>query len=86
MGPTTLSSPCAVTVQSYPTPTAEDLTVFYIPDHSVWQETSARMQTAGFRQVTAFNPYWELHGRTFQDRDGYLIVLQNAESPTRLNR
>jgi len=23
-------------------------------------------------------PYWDAHGRTFEDLDGYRVVLQNA--------
>ena len=30
-----------------------------------------------FLRVTAFNPYWEVNGVTFVDRDGYRTVLQN---------
>ena len=33
---------------------------------------------AGFEPVTAFNPYWERDGLTFEDPDGYRVVLQNA--------
>jgi hypothetical protein len=36
------------------------------------------MLAAGFEQVTAFNPYWDAAGRTFADRDGYRIVLQQG--------
>lgn len=38
----------------------------------------ARMLDAGFREVESFNPYWQRHGRTFEDPDGYRTVLQNA--------
>ncbi|HSP15211.1 MAG TPA: VOC family protein [Thermoanaerobaculia bacterium] len=62
-----------------PAPTVEDLAVFYIPLAAEWQAACARMLAAGFRQVTAFNPYWEARGRTFEDRDGYRIVLEQAE-------
>lgn len=62
-----------------PTPTAEDLVVFYIPMSAEWQSTCANLLAAGFRQVAAFNPYWDVRGRTYEDRDGYRIVLQNAE-------
>jgi hypothetical protein len=34
---------------------------------------------AGFRRVAPFNPYWEVRGRTYEDADGYRIVLQQAE-------
>jgi hypothetical protein len=63
-----------------PSPTVEDLTVFYIPDCSIWQDACTRMKSAGFVQIAAFNPYWDLQGCTFRDSDGYRIVLQNAES------
>jgi hypothetical protein len=29
----------------------------------------------------AFNPYWDRSGRTFEDPDGYRVVLQNAPYP-----
>lgn len=61
-----------------PSPTAEDLAVFYIEASPEWQSACARMLAAGFKQVTSFNPYWEQSGRTFEDVDGYRIVLQNA--------
>ena len=62
-----------------PTPTQEDLAVFYIPEMSKWENACANMVTAGFKQVRSLNPYWELQGRTFEDEDGYRIVLQKAE-------
>lgn len=60
-----------------PRPTEEDLLVLYIPDESEWERACARMAEAGFIRVRSFNPYWELRGRTYEDRDGYRIVLQN---------
>ena len=62
-----------------PSPTAEDLTVFYIPANSVWEGTCANMLSAGFKQVASLNPYWDARGRTYLDHDGYRVVLQNAE-------
>jgi catechol 2,3-dioxygenase-like lactoylglutathione lyase family enzyme len=64
---------------SAPTPTNEDLVVFYVPDVTAWQAACAAMMAAGFKQVTSFNPYWEVQGRTFVDPDGYRVVLQNSE-------
>src|ERR1700741_5310712 len=60
-----------------PTPTHQDLCVFYIPTRSMWLEPCTKMQTAGFKQVASFNPYWDVRGRTYEDHDGYRIVLQN---------
>ena len=57
-----------------PSPTSEDLLVLYIPT-----EACARMSAAGFKPVASFNPYWEIRGRTYEDSDGYRIVLQQAE-------
>jgi hypothetical protein len=37
------------------------------------------MLSAGFNRVASFNPYWNLRGQTFEDPDGYRIVMQNAE-------
>lgn len=62
-----------------PAPTAEDLTVFYIPVATEWQAKCGRMSAAGFKHVASFNPYWEQQGRTYEDPDGYRIVLQQAE-------
>lgn len=61
-----------------PTPTVEDLAVFYMPDLAQWQAACARMEAAGFKPVMSFNPYWDVRGRSFEDFDGYRVVLQNA--------
>jgi hypothetical protein len=36
------------------------------------------MQAAGYQATASFNPYWDRVGRTFEDPDGYRVVLQNA--------
>jgi len=59
-----------------PAPTPEDLVVFYLPEPAEWQIACSNMLAAGFREVASFNPYWEDRGRTFEDPDGYRIVLQ----------
>jgi len=61
-----------------PAPTPEDLLVFYFPDPEAWQKTCAALTEAGFREVEAFNPYWRRSGRTFEDPDGYRVVIQRA--------
>lgn len=62
-----------------PTPTVEDLIVFYVPGVSEWEAMCASMVAAGFEHVVAFNPYWEARGRTYADSDGYRVVLERAE-------
>jgi catechol 2,3-dioxygenase-like lactoylglutathione lyase family enzyme len=59
-------------------PTQDNLLVFYIPDEAAWNAAVARMEKAGYNSVRAFNPYWDKRGRTFEDPDGYRVVLQNA--------
>ena len=61
-----------------PQPTAEDLVVFYVPAPDEWTSLCATMLAAGFEAVASLNPYWDARGRTFQDPDGYRVVLQNA--------
>jgi catechol 2,3-dioxygenase-like lactoylglutathione lyase family enzyme len=61
-----------------PTPTPEDLLVFYLPDESAWRARCQAVLDAGFVEVESFNPYWSERGRTFEDRDGYRVVLQCA--------
>jgi len=59
-------------------PTADNLLIFYLPDAADWRATVQRMRDAGFAPVSSFNPYWDQNGVTFEDPDGYRIVLQNA--------
>lgn len=60
-----------------PLSTPDDLVVFYIADQSEWRSRCEAMVSAGFQKVTSFNPYWDVNGKTFQDLDGYRIVIQN---------
>lgn len=62
-------------------PTEEHLLVFYIPDRDEWEVTCTRMTAAGFRGVTSCNPYWDIQGKTFEDLDGYRVVLQHSAFP-----
>lgn len=59
-------------------PTEDNLLVFYVPAVSQWQRALDRMEQHGYRPVKAFNAYWDQHGKTFADPDGYRVVLQNA--------
>jgi catechol 2,3-dioxygenase-like lactoylglutathione lyase family enzyme len=62
-------------------PTQDHLLVFYLPDHGAWQAAIERMRAAGYEPVPSFNPYWDRLGQTFEDPDGYRVVLQNAAWP-----
>jgi catechol 2,3-dioxygenase-like lactoylglutathione lyase family enzyme len=59
-------------------PTAEDLLVFYLPDRIEWEQAVQRMIDRGYSPTASYNPYWDVNGKTFEDPDGYRIVLQNA--------
>lgn len=59
-------------------PTQDNLLVFYLPDHEAWKAVIERMRTNGFSPVPSFNSYWDRRGVTFEDPDGYRVVLQNA--------
>ncbi|WLP54021.1 VOC family protein [Agrobacterium fabrum] len=59
-------------------PTMDNLLVFYLPDDAVFELAVTRMQEAGFMPVVSYNRYWDEKGFTFEDPDGYRIVLQNS--------
>ena len=59
-------------------PTRDHLLVFYVSNRDEWEAGCAQMISAGFREVPSYNPYWDVQGRTFEDIDGYRVVLQNA--------
>jgi len=62
-------------------PTQDNLLIFYLPDQDAYAKAVAQMETAGFAAVTSFNPYWDRCGKTFEDPDGYRVVLANTGPP-----
>jgi len=61
--------------------TEENLLVFYLPDAAEWKRAVVRLEGLGYEPVKAFNPYWDRKGKTFDDPDGYRVVLENAGWP-----
>lgn len=59
-------------------PTQENLLVFYLPERAEWQALLDRMKRQGYAPVPSANPYWDKNGVTFEDPDGYRVVLENA--------
>src|SRR5215208_3867527 len=53
-------------------PHPESLLVFYLGDEATEQAVAARLSVA---PVPPANPYWAEHGLTFQDPDGFRVVL-----------
>jgi len=64
-----------------PSPSKEDLLVLYIPEKAEWDTVYRKIVAAGFRRAESFNPYWDSSGATFEDNDGYRVVLQNRTCP-----
>ena len=60
-------------------PTKDNLLVFYIPDKEQWESQCLKMSEAGFKEVPSYNPYWDRAGKTFEDLDGYRVILQNSD-------
>ena len=60
-------------------PTEENLLVFYLPDERARQQAVDRMIEQGFQPVKSYNPYWDVRGKTFEDADGYRVVLQHED-------
>ena len=64
-------SPC-------PAPTKDNLLVFYIPDRQAVSFLVERLAAMGYFPVAPENPYWEQNGITFEDPDGWRIVLMQT--------
>ena len=56
-------------------PSQENLLVFYLADEACWRAMTDRMKLHGYATVPSFNPYWDRQGVTFEDPDGYRVVL-----------
>jgi prolyl oligopeptidase len=59
-------------------PTDDNLLVFYIENREEWEKACAQAASSGFTHLPSYNPYWDVLGKTYQDIDGYRVVLQNS--------
>lgn len=59
----------------------DHLVVFYISRPVVFESLIERMRAHDYRPVRSFNPYWDRHGVTYEDADGYRVVLVNGTFP-----
>jgi catechol 2,3-dioxygenase-like lactoylglutathione lyase family enzyme len=59
-----------------PRPTEEDLLVLYLGQPAA-EELLTRLRASGGQEVPARNPYWDDWGVTFEDPDGYRLVLSH---------
>jgi catechol 2,3-dioxygenase-like lactoylglutathione lyase family enzyme len=58
--------------------TPDNLLVFYLPDRVEWGQAVQHMIDQGYAPTPSYNPYWDVNGKTFEDPDGYRVVLQHA--------
>lgn len=70
-----LTREAGVTVEG--APTKEHLLVIYLPERAEWEAAVERLRALDLAPVPAENPYWDRVGLTFEDPDGYRLVLQN---------
>lgn len=59
-------------------PSAESLLVFYLPESEAWQGAVNRLEALGYAAVKSHNPYWDRAGKTYEDADGYRVVLSRS--------
>ena len=64
-------SPC-------PAPTKDNLLVLYFADHANYLKALQRMQLEGHSPVAPENPYWLNKSQTFEDPDGWRVVLYDG--------
>lgn len=61
-------SPC-------PAPTKDNLLLLYLESEQVYISAVKRMEVHGHRPVEQENPYWKDKSQTFEDPDGWGVVL-----------
>ena len=66
-------SPC-------PAPTRDNLLVLYILDQQAFRNAVHRLEEAGHQPVEPENPYWRNHGKTYEDPDGWRVVLYDGRA------
>ena len=57
------------------TPDEDDLLVFYFDTVNEYHTQIEKIRKLGIEQVEPKNPYWKIHGATFKDPDGFLVVI-----------
>ncbi len=63
---------------SCPAPSKDNLLVFYIEDAHEIARMVERLKAHGHEPVEPENPYWAGRGVTFEDPDGWRVVLMNT--------
>lgn len=58
-----------------PAPSKDNLLVLYFDEHKEYENALQRLTDRGYLPVAPENPYWEDKSTTFEDPDGWRIVL-----------
>ena len=61
-----------------PAPSKDNLLVFYMPARAAMDRLAERLRGLGYEPVPPDNPYWLEKGLTFEDPDGWRVVLMNT--------
>ena len=61
-------SPC-------PAPSLDNLLVLYVTERDAYDHLNERMQRCGYAPVEPENPYWLERSLTYQDPDGWRVVI-----------
>ncbi|KAF9999066.1 hypothetical protein BGZ79_007302 [Entomortierella chlamydospora] len=56
-------------------PTQDNLLAFYLKDRAEVDARATRMNEHGYEAVKSVNPYWDDCGVTFEDPEGWRVVL-----------
>lgn len=62
-------------IKRYPKPTPENLLVWYIDNPLEWEKKIKSLEDRKVKEVQPENPWWEGRSRTFEDPDGWRIVI-----------
>jgi hypothetical protein len=55
----------------------ENALVFYLSTVEQFEICYTKMQDAGFKTITAINPYWDTYGKSLVDFDNNVIILSH---------
>jgi hypothetical protein len=58
-----------------PSPSPDQLLVFYVPEARARADAMERCLAAGLRVVPSSNPYWDEVGSTYEDLEGHRVVI-----------
>jgi catechol 2,3-dioxygenase-like lactoylglutathione lyase family enzyme len=61
-------------------PGTDDILVFYFDSREKYNSMLEKLKQEGLKQLIPSNPYWEIHGMTIADPDGFRVVISIAQS------